>query len=66
MALKEVTDVYQIEKTDISNVYTMGIGQEMKFYQVPAYNNPSFLTSSLSHLWGFFDMRTEVDYNTTN
>lgn len=66
MALKEVTDVYQIEKIDISNVYTMGIGEEMRFYQVPAYNNPSFLTSSLSHLWGFFDMRTEVDYNTTN
>lgn len=63
MAFKEVKAVRQQEKTDISNVYNMGIGPELKYFQLPAYNDPNFLSSPLSHLWSYLKMRTEGDYN---
>ena len=64
MALQQVANVYSKEETNKSSVYTMGFGEEIKYYQIPAYNDPNFLNSSLSHLWSFFSMRTETDYNT--
>lgn len=66
MALQQVANVYSKEETNKSSVYTMGFGEEIKYYQIPAYNDPNFLNSSLSHLWSFFSMRTETDYNTVN
>lgn len=66
MALEKIENVYTSEKVDISNVYTMAIGEEIKYYQIPAFNDVNFLNSSLSHLWSFFNMRTETDYNVAN
>jgi len=66
MGLQNVQNVYQTEKTDISNIYTVAIGEEMKYYQIPAYSNATFVNSSLSHLWSFFNLRTETDYNLAN
>jgi hypothetical protein len=66
MGLQNVQDVYQTEKTDISNIYTLAIGEEMKYYQIPAYSDATFVNSSLSHLWSFFNLRTETDYNLAN
>jgi len=66
MALQKVENVYTSEEVDISSVYTMAIGDEIKYYEIPAFNDANFLNSSLSHLWGFFDMRTETDYNVAN
>lgn len=63
MALERVQDVYQKEKVDTSEVYTMGIGEQITYYQIPAYNNANFLNSSLSHFWSLFSMRTVADYN---
>ena len=66
MGLQNVQDVYQTEKTDISNIYTVAIGEEMKYYQIPAYSDATFVNSSLSHLWSFLNLRTETDYNLAN
>jgi hypothetical protein len=66
MALQKVENVYTSEKVDISSVYTMAIGDEIKYYQMPSFNDANFLNSSLSHLWSFFNMRTETDYNVAN
>jgi hypothetical protein len=66
MAFQEVENVYQKENVDISSVYTMARGEELKLFQIPAYNDVNFLNSSLSHLWSFFSMRTESDYNSAN
>jgi len=66
MAFGQVNNVYTTEETDKSSPYTMGIGEEIKFFQLPAYNDPTFLSNSLSHLWSWFGMRTETDYNIKN
>ena len=66
MGLQNLQDVYQTEKTDISNIYTLAIGEEMKYYQIPAYSDATFVNSSLSHLWSFLNLRTEIDYNLAN
>ena len=66
MALLPVSDVYQQEKIDISTVYTIAPGSLVSYYKLPAYNDATFTTSSLSHLWGHLSLRTQGDYNTVN
>jgi hypothetical protein len=66
MALLPVTDVYQKEETNISSVYTIAPGPLVSYYKLPAFNDATFTTSSLSHLWGHLSLRTQGDYNTVN
>lgn len=66
MSLQPVQEVYTSEESNISNTYTIALGDEIKYYRIPSYNNTNFTTSSLSHLWSFFNLRTEVDYNLSN
>lgn len=66
MALQPINNTYITDQTDKSSVYTMALGDEITFYQLPAYNNPNFTNSSLAHLWSWFGMRTETDYNIKN
>lgn len=66
MSLQPVQEVYTTEELNVSNTYTIALGDEIKYYQIPSYNDTNFLTSSLSHLWSFFNLRTETDYNLAN
>lgn len=64
--LKEVTEVYTTEKSELSTVYTTAIGDEVKFYRIPALTDANFINSPLSHLWSNLSLRTEVDFNESN
>jgi hypothetical protein len=66
MALQPVTDVYQFSETNKSSVYSMGLGPELTWYKLPAYNDSGFTSSQLSHIWGYLGMYNETSINTAN
>jgi len=66
MNLEKINNVYATEEKNTSSVYTMGYGDNIKFYKVPAYNDSGYTTSSLSHLWTYLNLGSEALYNQKN
>ena len=66
MALQPVTDVYQFSETNKSSVYSMGLGPEITWYKLPAYNEVGFTSSGLAHIWGYLGVYNQASINMMN